>query len=354
MAEPSPKRYLQYLPAIFQRRPVVPGEPILGQFLAPFEKQYAGFEEILAWVDRNFSASFATAEDFLPWLAQWVALVFDEAWDEDTRRRLLAEAMELYRWRGTVRGLKRYLELCLGLRPEEVDILESRWPGGMQIDVASRIGYAPNDAAKPDPQPANPSPRDYYVVDTVTPTDLPAGVDLSGIPAGERVQFYYDARFVQRITFETDGVRLYYLGRESGSDTRKLRELFHRHPAAGAPPAQRKPNIRRRNGLIDYRATRSASIAGPGSSVIVQELTGGTLLVGELERPYRFIVDIHRTFEKKQDRDQMWQKVRALLDIEKPAHTQYYVRFMPGAGRPSPRFMQIEVRSTIGLDTTVA
>ena len=104
MAEPSPKRYIQYLPAIFQRKPIVPGEPILGQFLAPFEKQYAGFEEILAWVDRNFSASFATAEDFLPWLAQWVALVFDEAWDEDTRRRLLAEAMELYRWRGTVRG----------------------------------------------------------------------------------------------------------------------------------------------------------------------------------------------------------------------------------------------------------
>ena len=51
--------------------------------------------------------------------------LFDEEWDEDRRRRFLAAAMELYRWRGTVGGLKRYLDLCLDLGPGR-----SRYPRG--------------------------------------------------------------------------------------------------------------------------------------------------------------------------------------------------------------------------------
>ena len=80
-------------------------------------------------------------QDFLPWLATWIALVLDEEWDEDKRRRLLGEAMELYQWRGTVYGMKRYLEIYTGLGPDDIDIRESRRPAGMQIGVASRIGF---------------------------------------------------------------------------------------------------------------------------------------------------------------------------------------------------------------------
>ena len=175
MAASQPSKYLQYLPAIFQRKPADENEPVLGQFLAPFESQFDDFERILAEVDRNFSASLAPADDFLPWLAGWVAHPFDEAWDEDRRRRFLAAAMALYRWRGTVGGLKRYLELGLDLDPGEVDIREGRWPGGMQIGVASRIGYvANNDAGEPNGAGAgkpgiNMTSHDYYVVDTVAP-----------------------------------------------------------------------------------------------------------------------------------------------------------------------------------------
>ena len=150
MAVSQPSKYLQYLPAIFQRKPAAENEPVLGQFLAPFESQFDNFERILAEVDRKFSASLAPADDFLPWLAGWVAHLFDEEWDEDRRRRFLAEAMALYRWRGTAGGLKRYLELGLDLDPGEVEIREGRWPGGMQIGVASRIGYVVSPAATGD------------------------------------------------------------------------------------------------------------------------------------------------------------------------------------------------------------
>ena len=52
--------------------------------------------------------------------------------------------------------------------------------------------------------------------------------------------------------------------------------------------------------------------------------------------------------------EKLGRKVRALLDAEKPAHTEYYLRIRPAAGRPSPNFMQIGECSSIGLDTTVA
>ncbi len=149
MAKSAQSTYLQYLPAIFQRRPEPDPEksgseqervPFLGQFLRPFEDAIGSFEAVLAVVDRSFSPAFAQAGDFLPWLASWIALVLDEEWAEDRRRRLLAEAMQLYQWRGTIAGLKRYLEIYTELEPEAIEIRECRLPAGMQIGVASRIG----------------------------------------------------------------------------------------------------------------------------------------------------------------------------------------------------------------------
>jgi phage tail-like protein len=233
------RRWLEYLPAIFQQ------QHKLDQFLTPFETQFALFEEILAEIDRNFAVSFAPSDDFLPWLAQWVAHSFDEGWNEDKRRRFLAQAMDLYRWRGTVRGLKRYLELWLDLRPEGVSILEHRWPGGMQIGVASRIGHVVNGGADKTGRTVAQNPvvdlvsHDYYVVDTVTPTDLPAGIDGQSIPDGERIQLYYDAAFVQRIVLQPDGVLLDYFERNTTGEGRTLREFSHRRPPDDSRVARR-------------------------------------------------------------------------------------------------------------------
>ena len=285
MTEPQRNRYLQYLPAIFQRKPTDANEPVLAQFLAPFEQQFAAFEHLLDKVDQNFSASLAPAADFLPWLAGWVGHSFDEGWEEDRRRRFLAAAMALYRWRGTAGGLKRYLELGLDLGPDEVDIREGRWPGGMQIGVTSRIGYVANNGASEAHGTGAGKPgidatsHTYYVVDTVAATDLPAAVAGEGIPPGERVQLYYNATYVHRIELKPDGVRLDYVERNTTGDGRALtpRPFFHRRPSEDShDPA--KPNIQRRGGLIDYHF----SPTDKAPSVIA----GGTLLVSELERPY--------------------------------------------------------------------
>jgi hypothetical protein len=190
------------------------------------------------------------------------------------------------------------------------------------------------------------------------------GATGESLPDGERIQLYYDADFIQRIDLLKDsdgkpaGVRLNYLERDATGE-RTLRQFIH------APPKELKEanrlNICRRDGLVEYRF----SPTDKASPVIA----GGTLFVTDIERPYRFIVDICRAFpepartepteaEKAKavntEIEKLGRKVRDLLDAEKPAHTKYTVRIKPAAGRPGPNFMQIGEYSSIGLDTTVA
>jgi phage tail-like protein len=351
MDESIQSKTLQYLPAIFQRKPA-PGKErtvCLGQFLLPFEKVIDSFEEVLAVVDRFFAPSFTPAQDFLPWLATWIALVLDEEWDEDKRRRLLGEAMELYQWRGTVHGMKRYLEIYTGLGPDDIDIRESRRPAGMQIGVTSRIAFkasAPPAAPPPDPvdlfhrhpQAAlppdkrrpniarcnelvdfvdSPSQRidtrthDYYLVDTLMPTDLPPGTDPSKVPASGPIRIIYRAEMIEQIKLEDTGVSVRYRPR--------------------APETY--PN---------------------------DTLVGGTLLIGEMEQAYCFIVDIHGLIPSldevgsREEAEKRLSKIRVILDAEKPAHTEYYLRLTPSAIKSKRRFMQVGVRSSIGLDTTLS
>ena len=58
---------------------------------------------------------------FLPWLAQWLDLTLDPRLPEARQRAILAQAVEIYQWRGTRFGLERMIEICTGLN---IDISE--------------------------------------------------------------------------------------------------------------------------------------------------------------------------------------------------------------------------------------
>jgi phage tail-like protein len=81
--------------------------------------------------------------DMLDWLARWTAFALDAGWSDVQRRTLLGRAVELYRLRGTRRGLVRYLELFTGVTP---DITEGVWPfralraPGDGAETGARIG----------------------------------------------------------------------------------------------------------------------------------------------------------------------------------------------------------------------
>jgi phage tail-like protein len=133
-------QYLRHLPSIFDdggldplkatgepiRRPNgelligADGEPLrrnqafLGRMLVIFEALWEPLEQRQDHIAMYFDPRTCPAE-MLSWLAGWLDVTLDAHWPEDRRRSLLAEAMELFRWRGTAYGLTRIIEVSTGL-----------------------------------------------------------------------------------------------------------------------------------------------------------------------------------------------------------------------------------------------
>lgn len=120
--------YLDHLPAVFRE------DPFVGRFLLAFEAvltggvRFAGsagvdavegLEQLIGRIADYLDPQTAP-EEFLPWLAGWVALSLRADWDPDTKRGFIREIVPLYRQRGTLAGLKRMLEIYLRPLGDEV------------------------------------------------------------------------------------------------------------------------------------------------------------------------------------------------------------------------------------------
>ena len=109
---PKVSSYLEYLPSIFHE------EPFVGHFLYAFEAilsglqdaQRPGLEETIERLHTYFDPQ-QTDEEFLPWLAGWVALSLRADWETNTKRDFIRQIVPLYALRGTKAGLQRMLEI---------------------------------------------------------------------------------------------------------------------------------------------------------------------------------------------------------------------------------------------------
>ncbi len=108
---PHRSTYLDHLPGIYSEN------DFLGRFLLVFESVLSPVERTIGNLHYYFDPAL-TPEGFLDWLGSWLGLVLDERWPEERRRELVASAGELYRWRGTRRGLAHYIRLYTGIEPE--------------------------------------------------------------------------------------------------------------------------------------------------------------------------------------------------------------------------------------------
>jgi phage tail-like protein len=104
-------RYLAALPVVFQ------DSDFLGRFLLIFETLWEPLEQRQDFIELYFNPR-TCPEHMLGWLASWLDLSLPEHWPEARRRRILAEAIDLRRWKGTRYGLARLIELCTGVSPE--------------------------------------------------------------------------------------------------------------------------------------------------------------------------------------------------------------------------------------------
>jgi phage tail-like protein len=148
----------------------------------------SGFDTVLAPVLTTLDCFGAyldpslAPEDFLTWLGSWVGVALDPDADLLTRRRLVADAVELFGQRGTVRGIVGVLEASL---PVTCEVIE----GGAVRASTVPAGPLPGDPAGAfivrlrlrDPA-GIPSPelrrRAILLVEATRPAHLPAAVEF--------------------------------------------------------------------------------------------------------------------------------------------------------------------------------
>jgi phage tail-like protein len=142
-AEYPSHNYLRRLPKTFSRDEA--NASFLRRYLAPFEGYLAEVEARAA--DRDVLLDPRAAPDeVLPWLASFLGLVLDERWataprpggrTEDARRAIIAQAARLFRYRGTVPGLKRFVELYVGVDVILIEHYQLRGIGAAMLGAGS-------------------------------------------------------------------------------------------------------------------------------------------------------------------------------------------------------------------------
>jgi phage tail-like protein len=197
---------MRRLPAVYAEGPLDPS--FLHRYLAMFDSLLYDLDQRASRRDVLVDPAAAPIEA-LPWLASFAGLVLDDRWPEAARRRLVAEIVPLYRRRGTVGALTRYLELFLGRPPVIVEHFRLRGlssaPGGdpatsgrAVVGFGLRIGdTAGNTAADqgaeahrftvvvPQPLSAEQDAAVRHVLDTERPAHT--DYDLCTVDAGMRV-----------------------------------------------------------------------------------------------------------------------------------------------------------------------
>jgi phage tail-like protein len=145
-AEHPSHDYLRRLPKAFSR------EPRAAAFLLRYLAMFEGFlgETEARGVDRDLLLDPRSAPDeCIPWLASFVGLMLDERWasaasargqsPNDVRREFVREAVWLFGFRGTLPGLKRFIEIYTGV---PVIIIEHYRMRGIGATVLGDTGAA--------------------------------------------------------------------------------------------------------------------------------------------------------------------------------------------------------------------
>lgn len=104
--------YPKFLPEIYRE------VDFIGRFLKIFEQTFEptvqALDAMWAYLD-----PLMTPEAIVPFLAHWVGWQLNPALSLNRQRYLIRQAMEIYRWRGTRRGLRFYLHLFTDLPLDE-------------------------------------------------------------------------------------------------------------------------------------------------------------------------------------------------------------------------------------------
>jgi phage tail-like protein len=347
--------YLErYLPAVYREDDV--SASFLDRFLANTEGVATTIEGRIATAQLLFDPR-TSPTGALDWLASWFGVVLDPAWGELKRRLLLSHAMDLFQWRGTVRGLHAALALVLEDHPDPS--IFSDTPGlcaqrtrivelyQTKLTPAIALGD-PTSTAGPVPfgrwQPADGADALHQGYrDALTAAGLPAAPATRfpvAVPSAPEAATVW-VNFSQRS-----------LGFVPTADSSSL-QLWQQFLALRYV---REANLNSAYGWVGATAIQSFDIVGLLSEVPARDpaLTDWyqfqTVVLPSAQRAARFRVLLPvstqtRLTSTASDLAAQVQLAQQIIDLEKPAHTVYDVKFYWDAFRVG--------EARLGLDTFV-
>jgi phage tail-like protein len=150
----------------------------------------SAFDDVLAPIHSSLDClpayldPWLAPEDFVDWLSVWVGAVIDGTWDTERRRASVAHAAELYRLRGTSRGLAAQIELITGGAVEIVENGASAWsfnpaepmPGSPEPSLVVRVTVD-------DPSSVDIGRLDLLVAEA-KPAHVPHTIEVNGARGG--------------------------------------------------------------------------------------------------------------------------------------------------------------------------
>jgi phage tail-like protein len=81
----------------------------------------------------------STPEAMLPWLSSLLGMELDNRWSEVAKRQILQQAMWLFKYRGTVAGLKRFIEIYLQRNITLIEHFQVRGLGGAFVGQSDAL-----------------------------------------------------------------------------------------------------------------------------------------------------------------------------------------------------------------------
>ncbi|NMG10096.1 phage tail protein [Brasilonema sp. UFV-L1] len=127
--------YMEFLPILYRE------VDYIGRFMKIFEQAFQPVIDSFNVMWANLDP-LTSPQALLPFLAHWVAWPIDSVWNLNQQRRLIRRAVELYRWRGTRKGLRLYLHLYTGLPLDEEHISITEPFGQSFILGEAKLGTA--------------------------------------------------------------------------------------------------------------------------------------------------------------------------------------------------------------------
>ena len=113
----------------------LPQEPVsasfLDRYLSDAEGLFTTLEGRIASAQLLFD-SRTSPREYLDWLLGWLGDEFNPDWDDSRRRLLLANAVLLFRWRGTVPGLRAMIRIAIEPCPDQPSSTSSMRPRAVQ------------------------------------------------------------------------------------------------------------------------------------------------------------------------------------------------------------------------------